>query len=128
MTAAAPVWQDTRSTPVGVDAGRGALAGLAGGLAFGAAMVELGGMLPTIAGIVRSEAPLVGFVVHMAVAAIVGAGFGLLVGHERSRAGETVIWGATYGAFWWFLGALTLLPLLLGEPVRWTMELSLIHI
>ncbi len=122
MTAAAPAWQDTRSTSVGVDAGRGALAGLAGGLAFGAAMVELGGMLPTIAGIVRSEAPLVGFVVHMAVAAIVGAGFGLLVGHERIRAGETVIWGATYGAFWWFLGALTLLPLLLGEPVQWTME------
>jgi len=122
VTAASAAWRGARSRPAGVDAGRGALAGLVGGLAFGAAMFELGGMLPTIAGIVRSETPLAGFLVHMAVAAFVGAGFGVLVGRERIRAGEMVMWGATYGAFWWFLGALTLLPLLLGEPVLWTAE------
>jgi len=100
----------------------GALAGLLGGLAFGAAMVERGGMLPTIAAIVRSDSPLVGFLVHMAVAALVGAGLGLLVTQERLRAGETLIWGVAYGAAWWFLGALTLRPLLSGEPVVWTGE------
>lgn len=104
------------------DAGVGALAGLAGGLAFGAAMVEQGDMLPTIAAIVRSDVPLVGFLVHMAVAAIIGAGFGLLVARERLRAAEAILWGVTYGAFWWFLGALTLLPLLTGEPLLWTLE------
>jgi hypothetical protein len=70
------------------DARLGSLAGLVGGLAFGAAMVEQGDMLPTIAAIVRSDAPLVGFVVHMTVAAVIGAGFGLLAatrapGRER---------------------------------------------
>ncbi len=36
----------------------GALAGLVGGVAFGAAMVELGA-LPTVASLVRTDVPLV---------------------------------------------------------------------
>ncbi|MGI8781013.1 MAG: hypothetical protein ACR2L8_12770 [Solirubrobacteraceae bacterium] len=119
MTAAPP---QALSARAGAEAGAVALAGLAGGLAFGAAMVEQGDMLPTIAAIVRSDVPLVGFLVHMAVAAVIGAGFGLLAGRERIRAAEAIIWGVTYGAFWWFLGALTLLPLLTGELVLWTLE------
>ena len=119
---AAPGADAAPPTRTRADAGVGARAGLAGGLAFGAAMVEQGDMLPTIAAIVRSDVPLVGFLVHMAVAAIIGAGFGLLVGREGTRAAETIIWGVTYGAFWWFLGALTLRPLLAGEPVLWTLE------
>jgi uncharacterized membrane protein YagU involved in acid resistance len=111
-----------RATRASADAGVGALAGLAGGLAFGAAMVEQGDKLPTIAAIVRSDVPFVGFLVHLAVAAIIGAGFGLLVGRERLRAAEAILWGVTYGAFWWFLGALTLLPLLTGAPLLWTLE------
>ena len=123
MTAApAATLRRALPTRARADAGVGALAGLAGGLAFGAAMVEQGDKLPTIAAIVRSDVPLVGFLVHMAVAAIIGAGFGLLVGRERLRAAEAILWGVTYGAFWWFLGALTLLPLLTGAPLLWTLE------
>jgi uncharacterized membrane protein YagU involved in acid resistance len=114
--------QRASSGATAADAGLGSLAGLAGGLAFGAAMVEQGDMLPTIAAIVRSDVPLVGFLVHMTVAAVIGAGFGLLAGHARTRAGEAIIWGVTYGAFWWLLGALTLRPLLAGTPVLWTLE------
>src|SRR5262249_34507963 len=29
-------------------------------------------------------------------------------------------WGVSYGLFWWFLGPLTLLPILLGAPPSWT--------
>jgi uncharacterized membrane protein YagU involved in acid resistance len=97
-------------------------AGLVGGLVFGAAMIELGDVLPTIAGIVRADSPVVGFLVHMAIAAVIGAGFGLLVVHQRPGTGETLFWGLTYGALWWFVGPLTLLPLFLGEPVAWELE------
>ena len=123
MTAAAAAPRQAvlaRRVPAG--AGAGALAGLAGGLAFGAAMVEQGDMLPTIAAIVRSDAPGVGFLVHMVVAAVIGALFGVLVGREGVRSAEAIIWGVTYGAFWWFLGALTLLPLLTQNAVLWTLE------
>ena len=96
----------------------GALAGLAGGLAFGAAMAQLG-YLPTVASLVRARTPETGFFVHMAIAAIVGAGFGLLVYRQRLGGGEMLFWGMTYGSLWWFLGPLTLLPLLLGRTMVW---------
>jgi len=56
----------------------GSLAGMIGGLAFGAAMVELG-VLPTVASLVRTDSPVIGFVVHMAIAAIVGSGLAILL-------------------------------------------------
>lgn len=99
----------------------GVVAGLAGGLVFGAAMLELG-MLPTVAGLVRAESALTGFLVHMTVAALIGVGFSLLVRHQHPGAGENLFWGMSYGTFWWFLGPLTLMPLLLGEGVSWQVE------
>lgn len=100
---------------------RGALAGLVGGLVFGAAMGAYGA-LPTVASIVRTDSPVVGFAVHLVIAAAIGVGFGLLVAHRRTRLGDTVFWGLAYGAFWWFLGPQTLLPLLLGDPVAWDLR------
>ncbi len=102
-------------------ASQGAVAGLAGGLAFGAAMAQLG-VLPTVAALVRVDSPIVGFIVHLLVAAVLGAGFGVLLRTQRTGAGETVLWGLAYGMAWWYLGALTLLPLLSGQGVEWTAE------
>lgn len=106
------------TSPLRHPAAAGVAAGVAGGLVFGAAMAS-SGTLPTVASIVRTDSAAVGFVVHMAIAAAIGAGFGLLVAHQRAQAGETLFWGLIYGAFWWFLGPLTLLPLLVGRPVAW---------
>ncbi|MEO5834103.1 MAG: hypothetical protein ABIR83_12125 [Nakamurella sp.] len=100
------------------NAATGAASGIAGGAVFGAAMASLG-TLPTVASIVRTDSVAVGFVVHMAIAAVIGAGFGMLVSGQRTQVSETLFWGLIYGAFWWFLGALTLLPLLVGRPVAW---------
>lgn len=99
-------------------AGRGAVAGVVGGLAFGAAMLDLG-LLPSIASLVRAESDVVGFAVHIVVAAVIGAGFGLFTDVQRPAADETLYWGLVYGAGWWFLGATTLLPLLSGQPLAW---------
>lgn len=102
-----------------VAAARGAVAGLAGGSVFGAAMARLG-TLPTIGALVGSESSVAGFVVHLVISVVVGALFGVLVRHQSAGAGETVFWGLAYGMFWWYLGALTLLPLLRGEELGWT--------
>lgn len=110
-----------RSSVTGRGAAAGAVAGIAGGLVFGAAMAAVG-TLPTVASVVRTDSPWVGFALHMVFAVLIGAGFGVLVAHQHVQAGETVIWGLVYGMFWWFLGPLTLLPLLARRPVAW--ELS----
>lgn len=99
----------------------GAGAGLAGGLAFGAAMIELG-LLESIASLVRAESNALGFVLHLFAAAVIGAGFGLFVWVQRPAAGETIYWGLVYGAAWWFIGAVTLLPLLSGDPIAWDVD------
>ncbi|MFI1280043.1 hypothetical protein ACH4U5_04655 [Streptomyces sp. NPDC020858] len=95
-------------------AGAGALAGLAGGLVFGGVMALIG-YLPTVAALVRTDAPVVGFAVHLLIAAVIGSVFGALVAGQR----ELLFWGLAYGVLWWFLGPLTLLPVLLGKPVAW---------
>ena len=96
----------------------GVAGGLAGGLVCGAAMLDLGA-LPSVASIVRLDSEVVGFAVHMAIAAVVGGGLGVLVWHQRPSAGETVIWGLVYGTLWWFIGTLTLHPLFTGNPLAW---------
>lgn len=92
----------------------GGIAGLIGGVAFGILMAMMN-MLPMVAMLVRSESAVVGFIVHLVISAGIGASFGLLLTFLpiRGRA-PTVVVGAVYGAIWWVLGALVLMPLMLG--------------
>ena len=99
--------------------GRGAVASLAGGLLFSVVMVATG-QLPRVAAIVHQSSPVLGFLVHLVISALIGMTYGLLFGHEASNVGEAVVWGLVYGLAWWFLGPLTLFPLLLGGPFTWT--------
>ena len=96
----------------------GALAGLLGGLIFGVTMSELDRM-PEFGELLRSDSSVAGFVVAIAVGSILGAGYGLLVCYQRPGAGETLFWGLVYGVFWWYLGSLTLQPLLEGDGLTW---------
>ncbi len=113
---------DATTTPTSGDRTRalaaGAVAGIVGGLAFGAAMLQLG-LLPSIALLIRAQSDGVGFAVHLVVAGIVGVGFGALVDRFRPAASEILYWGMLYGTAWWLLGAMTLLPLLSGQPIGW---------
>ena len=99
--------------------GWGALAGLAGGLIFGAIMIATG-TLPKVAGIVGGTSPVLGFVVHLVISAIIGMTFGLLFRYEAPNLGSGIAWGLVYGLVWWFLGWLTLLPILLGGSFDWS--------
>ena len=103
---------------LGRSVGRGILAGIVGGLIFGAAATQFG-MLETVALLVRTETPIVGFFIHLIIAGVIGGGFGLLVAYHKPDPGETLFWGLTYGALWWFIGAMTLLPILAGQTMTW---------
>ena len=99
----------------------GALAGLIGGLVFGVTMWDLS-LLGTFASLISADSGVVGFIVLMVVACILGAGFGILVWRQRPGVGETLLWGLVYGTFWWYLGPLTLMPVLQGDGLTWDVK------
>ena len=101
--------------------GWGAAASLAGGLLFSLVMVATG-FLPQVANLVGGSSPALGFVVHMGISTLIGMSYGVLFGYEARDFGSSIAWGMLYGLAWWFVGYLTLLPILLGGPFVWTTE------
>lgn len=95
---------------------RGALGGLAGGLVFGMLM-QMMGMIPMVAMMVGSDSVAVGWLVHLAISAIIGATFTALLGSRLHTLASGVGLGIGYGIVWWVLGALIAMPAKLGMPV-----------
>lgn len=102
-----------------------ALAGIAGGLVFGVMMLMMsapttdGGTMPMmamVAMVVRSESLFMGWIYHLFNSAVIGGLFGWLLGDRAGNYGSAIAWGAVWGIVWWVLGALILMPLLLGMP------------
>lgn len=91
----------------------GVVGGLAGGVLFGILM-QMMNMLPMVAMLVGAESVAVGWLVHLAISALIGAGFGLLLGFRVTSVGSGVAFGAGYGALWWVLGPLLIMPAWLG--------------
>jgi uncharacterized membrane protein YagU involved in acid resistance len=95
----------------------GVVGGVAGGLVFGMLMAVMG-MLPMIAMMVGSDVAAVGFGIHMMISIVIGLGltvlFGnlLLTGYLRG-----LIVGMVYGAIWWVLGPLVIMPMMMGMPL-----------
>lgn len=104
----------------------GILAGLGGGLAFGA-MMAMQGMLPMVAMLTGSDNALIGFGVHMFISAAIGAIYGLVAARLPQSYGAGIIAGAVNGVVWWVFGALVMMPMLLGMsemifqvgPMQW---------
>ena len=101
----------------------GIAGGLAGGVVFGILMGAMG-MLPMVAKLVGSSSPIVGFIVHLGISAVIGAGYGLLVANRLPTLGASLSGGLGYGILWWILGPLTLMPLFMGMGlgVNWNLE------
>jgi hypothetical protein len=93
--------------------GAGVLAGLAGGLVFGALM-HVTGAMSAVARLVEGDTYFVGWAVHMAIASFVGITFGLLFGAAAGAPVLSIVLATAYGWVWWVLGGLTLMPLRLG--------------
>lgn len=99
----------------------GAVASIAGGLLFSLVMIATG-VLPLVAALVGGSSPLLGFIVHLVISSLIGMTYGLFFEHEAADAGTSIAWGMLYGLAWWFIGPLTLMPILLGSSVTWTVQ------
>lgn len=94
----------------------GVLGGLAGGLVFGVLMATTG-MLPMVAALIGSDSAAVGFGLHLVNSVIIGLGLTVVLGGMLTGYGRGAVLGLLYGAVWWVLGALLIMPLMLGMPI-----------
>ena len=94
----------------------GVIGGIAGGLVFGALMQAMG-MMGMIAQLVGSSSLAVGWVLHLAISAFIGATFAMLLGSRVTGLGLGALLGMLYGFVWWVLGALLAMPAQMGMPV-----------
>lgn len=111
--------------------GAGVVAGLLAGLVYGIVMqvvtVPMAGggpmpmsggdripMMTMVAQVVRSDSLAVGWVFLLIMGMVMGAIFAWVLGDRAARIGGGLTWGLLYGAFWWVLGTLILMPILLG--------------
>ena len=96
----------------------GAFAGLMGGLVASPILFATG-VLSSVAGLDTHLSGLHGFLLHLFVSAVIGMSYGLLFRHEASSLGLGVMWGWLFGLIWWYIGPMTLLPLLLTGECDW---------
>lgn len=94
----------------------GVVGGLAGGVVFGLLM-QMMGMIEMVAQLVGSSSVAVGWIVHLAISAFIGASFAILFGSLAKTLVPAALLGMGYGAVWWILGALLIMPARLGMPV-----------
>ena len=117
--------------------GAGVVAGLIAGLVYGIVMqmvtvpmpggggmsgggempMDAGGRMPMmamVAQVVRSDSLAVGWIFLLLMGIAMGVIFAWVLGGRAARIGGGLAWGALYGAFWWVLGTLILMPILLG--------------
>ena len=94
----------------------GAIAGIAGGVVFGA-MMGMMGMLPMIGQMAGSPTASAGFFVHLIISAFIGGSFALFFRSRVTGTTAGLAFGGTYGVVWWFLGPLTLMPAMMGMGI-----------
>ncbi|MGH2705858.1 MAG: hypothetical protein ACRDJ4_12420 [Actinomycetota bacterium] len=91
----------------------GVAGGLAGGLVFGALMHTMG-MMPMVAMLIGSQSIAVGWIGHLAISVFVGGTFALVTAGKPLSRGGSALAGTGYGALWWVLGPLLIMPARLG--------------
>jgi hypothetical protein len=99
----------------------GGLAGLVGGIISSPVLLATG-VLPKIAGLGTSFSGVRGLLIHLLISTLIGMSYGLLFRGEAPSFGLGVAWGWLFGLIWWYLGPLTLLPLLLTGQIDWRPE------
>jgi uncharacterized membrane protein YagU involved in acid resistance len=95
----------------------GVLGGIAGGVVFGLLM-HMKGVMPMIAMMIGSESVFVGWILHLIISAVTGVLFVYTLGGSPETYGKGIGMGVVYGVIWWVLGALILMPVILGMGVQ----------
>jgi hypothetical protein len=101
--------------------GWGAFAGLLGGFASMPVMIATG-VLPRVAGVDTSFIGFRAVAIHLLVSSVIGMTYGLLFRNETASPGHGIAWGWLFGLIWWYLGPMTLLPLLLTGVCDWSTD------
>src|SRR6202041_884461 len=96
----------------------GAFAGLVGGLVASPILLATG-VLSSVVGLDTHLSGFSGFLVNVLVSSLIGMTYGLLFRHEAPNLGLGVMWGWLFGLIWWYVGPMTLLPLLLTGEGDW---------
>jgi hypothetical protein len=99
--------------------GWGALAGLAGGVAASPVLLATG-VIPKVAGIGAGFPGIKALLIHLTVSALIGMSYGLLFRNEGSSLSVGVPWGCVFGLIWWYVGPMTIEPLLLTGECDWS--------
>ncbi|PCG83117.1 hypothetical protein CIB93_26160 [Streptomyces sp. WZ.A104] len=120
MTTATHVSPKTAAIPV--HAVWGAAAGLVGGVGMGIWMsvsrpVMDTAMITMVAGLLGSTNAFAGWLIHLSIALFAGTTFGIVFGHLAQRLAPAVVLGLVYGAVWWTLGSLWIMPANMSMPV-----------
>lgn len=107
----------------------GVLGGIGGGIVFGILMHTME-MLEMVASLVGQESAAAGWGVHLVISVVIGVGFALICGALRPGSGAAIVYGLVYGAVWWVLGPLVLMPAMLGmgafPPIEQPQLMSLV--
>lgn len=99
----------------------GGMAGVFGGLVFDRWM-SAGDYFPLLSGLNQLPSRGGSLLLQFLIAVLMGVFFGLLFQRDVRGYGSCMGWGVGYGMLWWFLGPMTLLPLLSRAPVEWTSD------
>ena len=99
----------------------GGFAGTISGLAF-SGWEYAGGYLPLLEGLPEFSSPARALVAHFLVALLIGAIFGILFQRDVRGYGSSMGWGLGFGIFLWFLGPLTIFPLIGHESPDWSAD------
>ncbi|MCZ7456150.1 hypothetical protein [Streptomyces sp. WMMC940] len=100
----------------------GAAAGLVGGIGMGIWMSVSRPMMDTamitmVAGLLGSTNAFAGWLIHLGIATFAGVAFGVVLGRFAQRIAPAIVLGLVYGAVWWTVGALWIMPANMGMPV-----------
>jgi hypothetical protein len=96
----------------------GAAAGLIGGV-IASPLMYFTGVLTKVAGAEGGLSPVRGLLLHLLVSVGIGMTYGLLFRREATSLGASAAWGCVFGTIWWYLGPVTLLPLLATGECDW---------
>lgn len=103
-----------------MDYKNGVLAGLIGGVVSGIVM-HLAGAMTSIAAFLSSGSIGAAWVFHLLVSAVLGALYlHTLARQVKSGKMSHAVAGLVYGAIWYVVGGLTLMPLLQGQGLLWS--------
>lgn len=119
---ASTVQVSPRTAAIPVHAAWGAAAGLIGGIGMGIWMsvstpMPDTEMITMVAGLLGSTNAFADWLIHLSIALFAGITFGALLGQFAQRLAPAVVLGLVYGAAWWFIGALWIMPANMGMPV-----------